>query len=103
MKEFVDLEQGTLHDDRAGGLGGDITVLAERDSDRGGGQRRGVVDAVTEEDGLRLASGAANELDLLLRGLSEVDFADPDPGRHVTHLRLAVPRDEHDPVEPMPW
>ena len=41
-----------LHDHGAGGLGGDVAVLAEGDADGRGRQRRGVVDAVAQEDGV---------------------------------------------------
>ena len=52
VQELIDLLERAVQDHRAGRLGGDVAVLAEGDADRGGGQGRGVVDAVAEEHGV---------------------------------------------------
>ena len=61
--------QRAVHDHRAGGLGGDVAVLAERDADGRGRQRRGIVDAVAHEDGVGTLRSLARTIASFCSGL----------------------------------
>ncbi len=93
--------QRRIHDHRTGGLGGDVAVLTEGDPDRRGGQRRGVVDAIADENRVRTPGLLADQLHLLFRGLTGENRFDAGSLGQVTHLRFSISGDQHYTVEMM--
>ena len=90
---------GGQHD--VGGLGGRRRAArAHRDTDRGRGQRGGVVDSVADHDGHRAFAFGAHRGDLVGRALLGVDLVEPEHGGDLAG-RLGAVAGQHDqPVQP---
>ena len=96
VDEFVDLLERSFQNDRAGGFGGDVAVLAKGDADRSGLHGGGVVDAVADENSWGQCGFRANNSDLLFRAFAVEHFGDADLGGEVADFGFAVSREEHD-------
>src|SRR4029079_10106012 len=102
VEEVVQAFQRAVHDDRAGGFGGDVAAGSEGDADGGGGHGGGVVDAVPEVERGGNRGFFFHEDELFLGALAGVNSLDADQVRQILNLARTVATHQHQPIEMVP-
>lgn len=92
MQQFVNPNQGTVEDHRTSRFGSNITALPKSNSDRGGRECRGIIDAVTLENSIGPCGLCTHQGQFLFRALSSIHLMNSNLIGEIMHFRLAVTR-----------
>src|SRR5690349_8864471 len=101
VKELVYLRQRAVHHDYVSRLSCYITILAKRNADGRGSERRRVVDPIANKNSAITSRLLPNDLELLLRALSRFDFRYADQIGKILDFRFPITRYQHDPIDAM--
>src|ERR1035437_4973313 len=101
MHDPAPLLGGFIHPHGPRRFRGYVAVLSDRHANRGGHHGRGVVDAIPHIKRLGCRCLLSDDSDLLFRTLLCVDFGYAHLLSKVAHLRLPIPRNDHQAREVM--